>query len=196
MDTPTLHLLFVLVLGLLAYAWLTRDRPGRALRPGAAESYDANERAAMPPEIASARLVLSEEVLYRKGGRPFAAKTDQGFLTQEGWLVFVETKTRRRMSASDLVQISAQAVAADSRRERGYRVANWGYIRLAPEGSRPYYQRVDLLPAERIDQLWDRWQALKLRRAAPLYRPHISRCRTCLQRGSCPHAELPQRRIR
>lgn len=196
MDTPEFHLLFVLAFGLLAYALLTRGRPDKTLGAGSADAYETHERAAMPPEIASGRLVISEKLLYRKGPRPFAAKTDQGFLTQDGWLVFVESKTRNRMSASDLVQISAQAVAAASRRDLAGRVATWGYIRLAPAGARPYYQRVDLLPEERIDQLWDRWNALKTRRVHPLYRPHISRCRTCLKRATCPHAELPQRRIR
>lgn len=192
MDTqPLLHIAIFCIAGLIAYAVLTRRRSNSLQDLESSQDYERTERASMPPEIANGKLVISEQTLYRRGRRPFAAKTDQGFLTSAGVLVLVESKTRARMSASDLVQLSSQAVAvrADAR-TRHYTVAPWGYIRLAPAGRRPYYQRVDLLPVSRIDQLWDRWHSLKNRKADPVYRPDPSRCRTCIQRATCPQAIL------
>lgn len=152
------------------------------------DAYERIERARMPAEIANGKLVISEKVFYRQGSRPFAAKTDQGFLTPEGWLVLVETKTRRRMSASDLVQLSAQAVAIAGSKGNRWRVANWGYVRLAPEGAKSYYQRVELMHASRVDQLWDRWRALKDGQVNPVARPKPSRCSKCALKTKCPSA--------
>jgi len=190
---PYQHLLLFAASGVIAYWWLTR-RPARtAAEADEATDYELTERASMPDEIARGKLVISEQVFYRNGARPFAAKTDQGFLTPNGLVVLVESKTRARMSASDLVQLSSQAVAIKhDRRGRKFKVAPWGYIRLAPVGRRPYYQRVDLLPESRIDQLWERWKALRNKKVAPIYRPDPSRCRTCLKRSTCPQALVPK----
>lgn len=184
-------------LGLYVVATLLLGQRGaRDSAPASSQDeYDRVERSRMPAEIANARLVISEKVFYRPGPRPYAAKTDQGFLTQDGWLVLVETKTRRRMSASDLVQISAQALAiAQSPKGGRWKVANWGYIRLAPVGGKPYYARVDLLHPTRIDQLWDRWLALKENRARPIARPKEYRCDNCELRRTCSSAVLKDRR--
>ena len=159
--------------------------PKRRVPAPPASDYEQDERARMPREIADARLVISEMTLYRRGSRPLAAKTDQGFLTRDGLLVMVETKTRRRVSPSDIVQLSCQAVAADSDRRVKWKVANWGYVRLAPAGGKPYYQRVDLVHPTRIDQLWDRWKALKEGLIVPIPRPKPYRCGTCVARTRC-----------
>lgn len=195
MDTQQyLYLAWILCAAALAYAWLWRRPSGTGEGAGSAQDYERTERALMPQEIAKAKLVFSEKTFYRRGDRPFAAKCDQAFLTRDGFVVPVESKTRARMTASDLVQISSAAVAMAADPRVKHKVANWGYIRLAPAGGAPYYQRVDLMHVTRIDQLWDRWHALKNRRVAPLYRPDPSRCRTCVLRAKCPSAQLPKRR--
>ncbi|OGU24397.1 MAG: hypothetical protein A2580_08645 [Hydrogenophilales bacterium RIFOXYD1_FULL_62_11] len=155
-----------------------------------AESYEDGERARMPLEIARGRLVVSEKTFFRRGRRPFAAKVDQGFVTPDGWFVLVETKTRRRISPSDLVQITAQAMAVADSPGNAWKVGNWGYIRLAPAGKKPFYQRVDLIHPDRMDVLWDRWHALKTGRAAPIARPQVRRCDRCALRRTCPDAIL------
>lgn len=194
MDTETIRqLLFPLVaLGLL---WAAVRQLWPSERDDShAHDYERDERALMPSEIAAGRLVISEKTFYRRGARPFAAKTDQGFLTPAGVIVLVESKTRSRISSSDLVQISAQAIAVAADNRIRHPVAPWGYIRLAPAGGRPFYQRVELLPASRVDQLWDRWHALKHRHVVPVYRPDPSRCRTCVLRTKCPASKAPARR--
>lgn len=194
LDTEVLRDL-IYPLAALGLLWLavrqlwppTKDADAR-------HDYERDERAQMPREIADGRLVISEKTFYRRGNRPFAAKTDQGFLTRTGVIVLVESKTRARITSSDLVQLSAQAIAATADARVRQPVASWGYVRLAPAGRKPYYQRVELLQPAQIDQLWDRWHALKSRRAAPVYRADPSRCRSCVLRARCPEAELPARR--
>lgn len=181
-----------LVLAALALAILVpgKRKPDKPVQIGTANSYETVERAAMPREIADGRLVISEQTYYRRGARPFAAKTDQGFLTSSGLVVMVESKSRRRISPSDIVQVSCQALAASSDPKCPWRVANYGYIRLAPVGRRPYYQRVDLVHPTRIDLLWDRWKALRDGRIAPIARPKPHRCNNCVLRTRCPSAKL------
>ncbi len=147
------------------------------------DAYENSERARMPREVAQGKLVISEKTFYFRGRRPFAAKTDQGFLTREGWLVLVESKTRYGLSPSDIVQISAQALAVAQSGK--WRVAPWAYVRLAPLGAKPYYQHVNLLPEERIMQLWDRWRSLHEGTAGPVTRPHVRTCRSCALKARC-----------
>jgi len=146
--------------------------------------YESVERLSMPEEIASGSLVISEKTLHRGGPRPLAAKTDQVFRTPCGLLVPVETKARKRVFASDIVQLSCQAAALA---EQGV-VADYGYVRLAVPGRRPNYQKVKLMPATDIDRLWDRYQTLRLKKAAPIARPAPHRCSRCAFRKGCPSA--------
>lgn len=155
----------------------------RAASRAELDTYEHSERARMPREIAEGQLVISEKTFYFRGGRPFAAKTDQGFLTPEGWLVLVDSKTRYGVSPSDIVQISAQALAVAQTGR--WRVAPWAYVRLAPLGAKPYYQRVNLLAEAQIMQLWERWRALHAGTARPVTRPHVRTCRSCALKARC-----------
>lgn len=172
------------VLAFIAAGWLyfhgrTRDADG-------ASAYERDERARMPDEVANGKLILSEKTVWRRGARPFPAKTDQAFLTPDGRLVLVETKARHRVSGSDVVQISAQAVAIAEDPGMPFPMATYGYIRLAPNGRHPIYCRVNLAPVEYIDRLWDRWSALKRGAATPILRPAKRRCEHCGFRNGCP----------
>lgn len=164
--------------------WLERRTP-----PGSREDYERNERAAMPPEIAAGKLVVNERTLWRRGARPFAAKTDQVFLTPQGMLVPVETKARRRVYDSDIIQLSCQAVALAHTPGLGGRPASWGYVRLS-DGGRATYKRVDLVPEATIDMLWDRWDDLRRGREQPIVRPAYHRCTHCQARTRCRDAVL------
>src|SRR5690606_10050193 len=143
-NFATAALVLIAVLVGLLWAATTFYRPGRK-KLSAREAYEKHERSRMPLEIQEAKLIISEKTIYRNGRRPFAAKTDQVFRTRAGWVVPVETKTRRTIAPSDLVQISAQAAAINEMRQHRGKVASHGYIRLAPEASAPFYQRVQLL---------------------------------------------------
>lgn len=181
-----LALWFTLKVG-VALLKLTWRRRGAA---GTQEEYERVERASMPDELVNATLVINERTLWRRGPRPFAAKTDQVFLTEDGLLVPVETKARRRVYDSDVVQLSCQALALSHTAGIKGRPAGWGYVRLAAPGTRPRYQRVTLLPAAQIDLLWDRWDDLKRGRANAIARPAHYRCTHCQLRTRCPDAQL------
>lgn len=163
---------------------------GKRSRPkaGSTLDYEHSERVHMPAEIADGRLVISEKTLRHHGAKPFFAKTDQIFLTPSGLLVPVETKARGWVSSSDIVQLSAQSIAAASQPGNRHRPADWGYVRLAPPGRSPIYQRVKLITKGQVYGLWDRWHALKRGQVAPLARPKPGRCKHCGYRASCPVA--------
>ncbi len=178
---------------IITAVWLmTRSaatQPRSEAKAATLSDYESVERAAMPEEIASGSLVISEQTLHRKGNRPLAAKTDQVFRTQWGLLVPVETKTRKRLYASDIVQLSCQAVALA---DHGT-VTDYGYIRLVVPGRTPDYQKVKHLSASEIDRLWDRYQALRLRKATPIPRPATHRCSQCAFRKGCSSAPKENR---
>lgn len=175
------------VIAIVAAVWLmtrTAAAPRTESTPSTMGDYESVERAAMPDEIANGTLVISEQTLHREGDRPLAAKTDQVFRTPWGLLVPVETKSRKRVYASDIVQLSCQAVALKSKGT----VAGYGYIRLATPGRRPNYQKVGLMTEAEIDRLWDRYQVLRLKKAQPITRPSAQRCNRCAFRKGCPSA--------
>ena len=146
------------------------------------------ELAAMPPEIRSGRLVLSETTLRRKGARPLFAKVDQVFETRAGLLVPVETKNRLYLTPGDLVQLSAQAAALRSR--YGSAVASYGYLRVALAGSTGRYFRYELLDDAVIDRLVDRYHVLRHREGRPIARPGPRKCGGCMFRNACLQQRL------
>lgn len=165
---------------------------GRESRHASRSAYERLERGRMPTEIARARLVTSEKTYRRGGPRAFYAKVDQGFRTLDGRLVLVDTKNRMRVTTSDIVQLSAQAVAVrDQMGTRLGRVADYAYIRLQLAGGPPTYKAYRLYPEGVIDQLVDRYHALRLRQRAPVLRPHPSRCNGCAFSLPCRAARLP-----
>ena len=84
-----LALWFTLKVG-VALLKLTWRRRGAA---GTQEEYERVERASMPEELVNATLVINERTLWRRGPRPFAAKTDQVFLTEDGRAIVNEVNT-------------------------------------------------------------------------------------------------------
>lgn len=150
------------------------------------DAYEVFERGAMPPEIAQGTLVVSERTFRRRGDRPFFAKIDQGFRTPSGYLVLVETKHRLRVTASDIVQLTCQAIALHSQVGNHFgRPAGYGYIRLQPTVGKPIYRAYRLYGVDYINALVDRYHALRMRRQYPEARPHPSRCSTCIFRPAC-----------
>lgn len=155
------------------------------------DDYEERERSRMPTELVTAQLVTSERTFFRKGPRAFYAKVDQGFRTTDNRLVLVETKNRTRVTTSDIVQLTAQAIAIQS--EVGNklgRVAGYAYVRLQLAGGKPVYRRHGLYAVETIDQLVDTYHALRERRRYPLARPHPSRCGSCAFNISCRRARV------
>lgn len=146
--------------------------------------YEQDERSRMPAEIATAKLLMSEQKLMSDGLVPLVARVDQVFRTSDGRLIPVETKTRRqaRWFPFDQVELSVQATIL---RHRGAAVAEYGYVRakLAEGGVR--YLKVPLLPDETIFDLARRRQALMAGRAHPRGASTPAQCRNCGHRARC-----------
>lgn len=202
METPTdlITALIATALVVVVYAALTRNKSsgdGKQAGDGsqapstttAQIQYESSERSSMPAELASARLVVSEQTFRRRGRRPFFAKIDQGFKTVDGRLVLVETKNHHQVTVSDLIQLSAQAIAIASEVGSKYgRIADYGFIRLQALNGPPAYHAYKLYPEHVLDQLVDRYHLLKEQRVSPLARPIQSRCARCVFRRQCQTA--------
>lgn len=158
--------------------------------PGQADAYEAVERAAMPPELAQARLVFSERTLWADHPAPLVARVDQVYLTQEGVLVPVETKRRRwlRVYEADVIELSVQATVLANHpeaRRRG-RTADYGWVRVARPGQRPTYLRTSLLSQRQVATLHERFFALHAGREQPRTAAAAGLCRQCGQLTRCP----------
>lgn len=182
--------LLLLALGLAALCLLLWHFHGRARRDSADRRYDAVERSAMPPELATARLVLSEILVRCQSPDFLVARLDQTFLTTQGFLVPLETKTRARpvVYESDRYQLGVVAVilANTSHAYRHHPVATHGYVRLVtPEGLR--YRRVEL-PSELevLDMARRRRELIEGRGEPPAPASHPALCPKCPSRSRCP----------
>ncbi|WP_448205374.1 hypothetical protein [Azospirillum sp. sgz302134] len=116
------------------------------------------DRERMPAELRTAQLLLSEEPLRALAPIPLAGQPDQVYVTADGCLVPVETKTRRRAIVydRDVAQMSVYGVllehAKDERLEP-YEAARYGYLRLVlPE--RVQYVKVPLASEEAVAKMW------------------------------------------
>lgn len=182
--------LLTLALGLAALCLLLWYFHGRASHEDAARRYDAVERSAMPPELATARLVLSEQLIRCESPDFLVARLDQTFLTTQGFLVPIETKTRARpvIYESDRFQLGAVAVILSNaaHAHSHHPVASHGYVRLVtPEGLR--YRRVDLPSAvEVLDMARRRRELIEGRGDSPRPASHPALCPKCPSRSRCP----------
>lgn len=148
------------------------------------------ERSAMPEELATATLVMSEQLLRCEVPDFLVSKVDQVFLTPAGLLVPLETKTRSRpvVYPSDAVQLGVTAVllANSDHRWSRHPVASHGYVRIVtPEGTR--YRPVDLPSTPEVLDLARRRRELLAGKGAP---PQPARsaaaCPKCASRSRCP----------
>lgn len=182
---------FVLLMGVLMVVlliWRLFQAPGR-VEP----SYDVAERSAMPPEVASGRLVYSERTLHADHPEPLVARVDQVYLTAGGLLVPVETKRRFKNAiyAADVIELSVQATVLANNpevRRVSRRVADYGYVRIAAEGRQPVYLRTPLLDQRHVADLHARYFALHSGRQVPSPASNPGLCRKCGQRARCPSA--------
>lgn len=182
--------LFWLVLGLVVLAWVWWTWRPSTHRPEGQQAYDQGERAAMPPELAQGRLVLSETKLRVERPAPLIARVDQVYLTPTGELVPVETKTRYRHEVylGDELELSVQAVViAPQARRLGGRVAEYGYVRIVSAGRPPVYRRARLFPEADVVRLRARRLAVMAGSVAPRPAFDARVCRKCPQRPKCPH---------
>lgn len=177
--------LVVTGLYLVATIWIEPRRTGQG-------AYEA-ERSAMPAELASASLVMSEERRLLRaslGPHQFVAKPDQVFRTQDGRLVLVENKTRQRVVAydADVIELTVQAFALRHSKPTqllSSPVADHAYVRVV-SGGRSKYVRVRLLGDDALAELADRYVAIRARRRKPGSQASLNACRKCAYQPKCP----------
>ena len=150
--------------------------------------YLLDELPQMPEPLAKGRVLLSEEKLkIRHGERRIYGRVDQIF-SYRGLAYPLETKTRRRAQVylSDRIQLSAQARML--REDRGYRVADVGFVRLVIPKAPVVYKQVQLLSDDEINRLFDRRHAILSGEVAPSPPAHPAVCRSCLHQHRCDAA--------
>lgn len=183
---------FTLVIALLVVCFVAWVLLGRAApRPTASDDdYEDAERAYMPSELASARLVLSEEYLKTDFPRPLGARFDQVYLTEDGVLVPVDTKRRRQATVYlyDQIEVSVQGAVlrhARSSRLGNHAVAGYGYVRVVREGRPPTYLRFNLLSDQQLADLVDRYERVLDGRIKAQPTAHAGKCRRCAYLSRC-----------
>ena len=183
---PAVLLLLVVLTAVAAYVLFRPDKSTST----PASSYDTAERQFMPAEVASAQLVLSEELIRVRSPAKVVAKTDQVYLTVDGVLVPVENKTRSRdvVYDYDRVEISVQAFVLRHGRPlhlRKYQVASYGYVRVLVHGRNPHYHRVELHSDQSIVSMRHRRLELDSGAAQPRAASNARICVSCPQAASC-----------
>lgn len=167
---------------------------GRQIRQDARTEYDLGERSRMPPELATATLVVSEKNLGATvAGCRIPVRPDQVYRTLEGRVVTVETKTRARMATyqSDVIEMSLQALAMEDLYPG--QVAPYGYVRviIRRQGggtAPPKYVRVNLMSRDEIEALYWRYQGIVDGSIKPTCNPSRAACASCSHRAVCPAA--------
>ena len=187
----------LLGIGLIVLALVLISRQPVGVRRAGGRGYGEQERQFQPAEIANGVLVLSEHYLRCDLPRRFGARVDQVYLTPDGILVQVDTKTgfRREVRRADLVELSVQASvlrhSTSASRPAG-NVATWGYVRKVAPGRSPVYLRTQLLTDRELVEIYDRYWLVEGGAAAiPTRDP--ANCRYCPIAETCSVAPVRAR---
>jgi len=177
----------IAVLALVAIgfgAWAFRRWRNHLLMQHRAQ-YLLDELPLMPEPLAKGRILLSEEKLkIRHGERRIYGRVDQIF-SYRGLAYPLETKTRKRAQVylSDRIQLSAQPRML--REDRGFRVANVGYVRFVTPKAPVVYKQVDLLPDDELNRLFDRRHAILSGEIPPQVPSNLAVCHSCTHQHRC-----------
>ena len=195
MGQPMMGTLLGIGLIVLALALVLIYRQPVGGRRVGGRGYGEQERQFQPAEIANGVLVLSEHYLRCDMPRRFGARVDQVYLTPDGMLVPVDTKTgyRRVVRREDLVELSVQAaVLRHSGSRPAGKVATWGYVRKVAPGRNPVYLRTQLLTDRELVEIYDRYWLVDGGAAAiPTRDP--ANCRYCPIAETCSVAPVRTR---
>ena len=157
---------FVLLVALATYIWfLRKGRPS----------------AAMPSELAEAKLWAAEKEIFCTSPVPLHGKPDQVFLLLNGQLVVVDVKSHARAYPSDIMQMSVYRVILLS---AGHRVADYGYIRAITPGGEKFIKR-NLFETRVVITAWTRHHGLIDGLISPSLTKIQALCKTCGHRGRC-----------
>lgn len=138
----------------------------------------------MPEALKSHTLAYSERTFRSGDDRPVVARVDRAYRAQSGLIVLVEFKTRQaaRVHPSDIIELSAQAVALTG--ETGEPVARIAWVVVESAGRRTAH-RVALIPPLAVWDLATRRDALLAGAESPNYPATTGVCATCAHRNRC-----------
>jgi len=138
----------------------------------------------MPEALKAHTLAYSERTFRSGDDRQMVARVDRAYRGQSGLIVLVELKTRQaeRVYLSDIIELSAQAVALAG--ETGEPVARTAWVVVESAGRRTAH-RVTLLTPRIVWDLAARREALLAGAAWPSYPATSGVCTTCPHRSQC-----------
>jgi CRISPR/Cas system-associated exonuclease Cas4 (RecB family) len=147
---------------------------------------DWKEAAILPLDLIDADLIYSERRFEIDEPVKLSVRLDRAYLLRSGLVALMELKTRRRsrVFASDVVQLSAQALALE--RATGHVVARQAYVVAQTLEGRRVPHRVQLLPEEDIVELARRREAILAGQLRPRSAVSPGLCKSCAYGRVCP----------
>lgn len=139
----------------------------------------------LPKELATAKLMFSEQLFKGSSGMPIVARVDRAYLVR-GQLRLVELKTRRstRVYETDVIELSAQRAAI--RASIGMDVGNLAYVVIeSAYTERRTVRSVDLLAEAQVLELLQRRRAILAGAIHPTETAQSGRCVRCEYRNEC-----------
>lgn len=148
------------------------------------------QREHMPDVLKTATLVASERLFRCKHPVALSGTPDQVYRLQNGSLVIVDTKRRRRATVfdADIAQVSLYRVLLQNQsRFRQQSFAEYGYLRLVTSAG-VHYEQIPLWTPEQVVQLHRRYWSLREGLTAPQGATFAGLCRQCGHRQRCGQA--------
>jgi CRISPR-associated exonuclease Cas4 len=138
----------------------------------------------MPEALKDHTLAYSERTFRSGDDKQVVARVDRAYRGRDGLIALVELKTRQaeRVYLSDIIELSAQAVALAG--ETGEPVARTAWVVVESAGRRTAH-RVTLLTLRTVWDLAARREALLAGAAWPNYPATSGVCTTCPHRSQC-----------
>ena len=138
----------------------------------------------MPEALKDHTLAYSERTFRSGDDKQVVARVDRAYRGRDGLIALVELKTRQaeRVYLSDIIELSAQAVALAG--ETGEPVARTAWVVVESAGRRTTH-RVILLTPRIVWDLAARREALLAGAASPNYPATSGVCTACAHRSQC-----------
>ena len=168
--------LFWIFLSCLVFAIL-------ALRAARRRRLLMRERRWLPVEVSRARLVFAERLFVARNPA-LVARVDRAYeVDGEMRLVELKTRSRHRVYASDVIELSAQRTALEAATRR--RVSRVGYVLTQTPFGERLVHRVILLSSATVTQLIARRAQLLDGIVKPRCTPNARLCASCPYRTEC-----------
>ena len=139
----------------------------------------------LPKELATAKLLFSEQLFKGTADIPIVARVDRAYLVR-GQLRIVELKTRRsaKVYETDVIELSAQRAVVHA--STGMDVGSRAHVVIDhPYTERRIVRSVDLLAENQVIELLQRRRAILVGAILPKETTRKNRCVRCEYRSEC-----------